>query len=467
MHNFSFFINEVRKNYNSEELLQSEITHYLNKVNKIIPKSVQNVIYLTQKYNLTSATDIDRIKNASKGDFVQIAKDYQMPVEEVESLKKMLKELKSQIKLLPQYLSPQEKKAIELGKLALDDLTIDLETPAGRNAAAKIYAPLIYKIVNQYMGKSKLSRSELISAGMEGFVEAMNNWKSKSKNDDKLVSFKTFAAYRVQQKILDEINKHSYNLSGGYFQVYNKYGSAVLDTVSYNSPDITLDKIEELGGFEDSYDVTQLKSNEKKEWDDLYKLIESNFKQRDCDIFYRYFGINGYKREKTKDIAKSLGMSIGNIRNTSINKILLFLKQNKRANDILRDIQRIYNESLISELIDLNKESIIEALQNDDMFILLEDLTKWQDKTLFINALQSALLKMSKSDKKVILKLLSSDFTHLDNNYKINKKLIILFLNNLYPTENISRKTDVAILEYMEELQEYYNKYKLSASFFE
>ena len=217
-----------------------------------------------------------------------------------------------------------------------------------------------------------------------------------------MVSFKTFAAYRVQQKILDEINKHSYNLSGGYFQVYNKYGSAVLDTVSYNSPDITLDKIEELGGFEDSYDVTQLKSNEKKEWDDLYKLIESNFKQRDCDIFYRYFGINGYKREKTKDIAKSLGMSIGNIRNTSINKILLFLKQNKRANDILRDIQRIYNESLISELIDLNKESIIEALQNDDMFILLEDLTKWQDKTLFINALQSALLKMNKSDKKVI-----------------------------------------------------------------
>ena len=160
-------------------------------------------------------------------------------------------------------------------------------------------------------------------------------------------------------------------------------------------------------------------------------------------------------------------MSIGNIRNTSINKILLFLKQNKHANDILRDIQRIYNESLISELIDLNKESIIEALQNDDMFILLEDLTKWQDKTLFINALQSAMLKMSKSDKKVILKLLSSDFTHLDNNYKIYKKLIILFLNNLYPTENISRKTDVAILEYMEELQEYYNKYKLSASFFE
>ena len=57
--------------------------------------------------------------------------------------------------------------------------------------------------------------------------------------------------------------------------------------------------------------------------------------------------------------------------------------------------------------------------------------------------------------------------SNLDNNYKIYKKLIILFLNNLYPTENISRKTDVAILEYMEELQECYNKYKLSASFFE
>ena len=42
---------------------------------------------------------------------------------------------------------------------------------------------------------------------------------------------------------------------------------------------------------------------------------------------------------------------------------------------------------------------------------------------------------------------------------KKDKKLIVTFLNNMYPTENMSRKTDVSLLEYMSELQMYYQKY--------
>ena len=66
MNNFTEIINEARKNYDSGSLLASEISQYINKVNKILPKQVQDVIYLTQKYNLLDAASIDEIRGASK-----------------------------------------------------------------------------------------------------------------------------------------------------------------------------------------------------------------------------------------------------------------------------------------------------------------------------------------------------------------------------------------------------------------
>ena len=67
----------------------------------------------------------------------------------------------------------------------------------------------------------------------------------------------------------------------------------------------------------------------------------------------------------------------------------------------------------------------------------------------------------SSKDKNTIIDLLRGDFNHLDDNYKKCKKIIILFLSMMYPTESFSRKTDVTVLEYMNELQEYFKKYKL------
>ena len=52
MNNFTNIIKEARKNYDSESLLSSEITQFLNKVNKVIPSVVKDAIHLTQKYNL-------------------------------------------------------------------------------------------------------------------------------------------------------------------------------------------------------------------------------------------------------------------------------------------------------------------------------------------------------------------------------------------------------------------------------
>ena len=218
MNNFTQIISESRKNYDSESILSAEISEYLSKVNKVIPATVKDVIHLTQKFNLLDKVSIEEIRLASKGALKQLSKKFNIELSQLEDLWRMLKDLKTNIRMLPQYQSPQEREMIEKGKLAMNELTIDLDTKAGRDAAAKIYMPIAYKIVNQFVGKSKFSKQELMSSALEGMVHAMNNWK----RDGSGVAFKTYLSYRIQQQILYDINKHSHALSGFNDYAYKK-----------------------------------------------------------------------------------------------------------------------------------------------------------------------------------------------------------------------------------------------------
>lgn len=448
MNNFSNLVKESQKILEAAAvtLIPAELDEYIMKVGKKLPRTIQNILYITKKLNLMTKSDVEFIRSSSKSNLKNIYSNSpifknKVSYQEFEEFWNDLRSIKLQINALPQYITPNQRHAVISGKMNVEDLMIDLDTPQGRNAAAKQYAPLINKIVNQYANRSSLSRSDLMSVAMTGFVDAMNDY-GKNK-DDKQILFITYASYRIQQAILNEITK---------------YGPKDSLTKSIDNILTDIEKYEPLA-VDDSMS-NDLKS-ELKHWDDLYKLIESNFKQRDCDIFYRYFGINGYKKEKSKDIAKSLGMSEGNIRNSAINKMLAFLKRDQRALDILQELRDIYNESLICDLMGCERDYVIETLLNDDIFILLEDLTRWTDKRTFEATVKNALSKFNSNDKSTLLDLLRSDFNYLDNNYKNNKKIIILFLNKIYPTENLSHKTDVSLLEYMSEIQELYGKYKL------
>ena len=112
------------------------------------------------------------------------------------------------------------------------------------------------------------------------------------------------------------------------------------------------------------------------------------------------------------------------------------------------------------ELFGSDKDTIMESLVNDDMYILLEELNRWSNKLVFNNAIEAALYNLSAREKDIIYDILNSDIQYLDDNFKKNKKVIILFLSNIYPSENFSRKTDVSLLDNIYELQEYYNRYK-------
>jgi hypothetical protein len=228
-----------------------------------------------------------------------------------------------------------------------------------------------------------------------------------------------------------------------------------LDSFGINSDDdFKQDRLAVLG-VEDI--DANLSKNEEELFNDLYKLIDGRFKQRDIDIFYRYFGLNGYQKEKGKDIAKHLGITPSMVTGV-VRGILNTLKKDKRAMEILMDLQSAYNESLMFDIINLDKDMMVEAIINDDTFILLEELTKWSNKSVYINSLNIAFDAIG-NDKEIIKKMLSNGFDFLDKNFKSNKKTIIKFLSSMYPTESFIKKTDVSLLEYMDELGELYKKY--------
>lgn len=454
MNNFTDIIFEARKNYDSESLLSSEISKFLNKVNKVIPSIVKDAIHLTQKYNLMDRESLEEIKNASKSSLKKLAQKYNITPEQIEDIWKMLKELKSNIKLLPQYMSTQEREMLELGKLSMSDLTIDLTSAQGRSAAAKIYMPLVYTIVNKFVGRSNLDKAELISAGTLGLTAAMNDWKPETG-----VPFKTYAGTRIRQQILNDINDHGHSLSGFNDYAFKKGYSA--DALSLDNllgkddDDMQQDHLAALGFMDDEYDEL-----DDKKMKPLFDLLEKNFSTRDVDIFYRYFTLKGNKKEKSKDIAKSYGMSEGNIRNGVINKIIKFLRTDKRALNILKQLQESYTISMMTSLVGLNRSMIIDALINDDIFILLEELNSMSDKESFKAIIEPALARLPKTDSKYILKVLQEGFDYLDSTFKKNKKVIILFLSDVYPTEAIANKTDVALLEYMMNIYNMYQEHK-------
>lgn len=451
MNNFTQILLEVKNTF-EDNISLNDLNAFIKETDKFLPVLVKNALYFIKKYEILDGKIINNILNSPKGSLKSISKKINMPIDTLEEFWKILKDLKNNIKLLPHFLTSQERYAFMNGKIKIDDLTIDLNTAQGRNDVVNMYMPTVHKIINQYVGKSRLSRNDLMSAALEAFANAINDW-DRSKGQ----LFKTYLSYRVQQQILNDIDKHGHSLSGTNWYAAKKYGNEVLDAISIDgmsrdeNGEFKQDRLAVLG-MDDEKDISK---NEEKQWKQVFSILERKFKQRDLDIFYRYFGLNGYKREKSKDIAKSYGMSEGNIRNSVINKIIAFLKKDKDSLELLSNLNESYNINIMIELFGSDKQYIIEKLIEDDIYILLEEINRWNNKDIFIKALENALPK----NNDIILTILKGGFDDIDNNLKKYKKEIINFLNNMYPTEVMSKKSDVSIIEYMSEMQTMYKKY--------
>ena len=469
------FSEKILEYKGSFEIISKEIADYTKKMTKQLPREVQIVLYMLNKYSIEDREIIDKIKHGKKSDMVDIADKYQIPLNELEDIKKQLRDLKTMIRLLPQYQTKMERESFMSGKLAMDDITMDLDSETGRNNIAKQYAPIVFKLVKQFEGTSPLSKEELLSAGMVGLTYAMNTFRKPDEIDNdifgdeidkkeamkaKSLSFKQYAAWCIRNKIFYDIQKYSHKIRMGQYGYYKTKGDEVQPIY------ISLDKTSDNEHFNIDYfgELAQTGSSRRGEdriWKKLFDLISNRFPIRDVIIFKKYFGLEEYEKEKATSIAKEF--KISNSRVTFIiNNIIKFLKNDRDTKDLLSDIADMYNEALFVQLYQMDQQIIEESLLNDDIYLLLEEINRWSDKEVFKNHIITVTNKFSVDEARFIYDCLTNGFEWLDSNYKKNKSLIIWFLSEMYPTETIKRKSDVEILEMMEELIDTNNKFNIN-----
>lgn len=460
MKKFSNFIIESKKAVTSTDLKSKDINDYIEAVKKDLPINVRSLLYLTIKFNLTSADQLDEIRNSSKGQLKNLIDKLNIPQNDLESIWQLFKEIKQEFRLMPQYMTDRERESIMKKNLRFDDLTIDLDTTAGRNSVARMYTPMVIKIANQFVGKSKLSKSDLMSAGMEGLTRSMDDWKPEGVDGKDPVPFKTYAAYRIRQMIQNEINDNGHTLSGTNWYSFKKGAKA--DAISIDGLDgdekQAADHLAALG----DEDVNKNYDAEEPAWKKLYDMLEKQFSHRDVDIFYRYLGLNGRKREKAGDIAKSYGISQANINNGIFKKIIKFLQTNKKALDVLDQLKDLYLEGLLKDNVGMDKDYINEVLSNDDIYLMFEAATPWSNKNKFKTMYTQAQSQIgNRKDLDTILEIVAGDYVTADKYIKSHKNLYINFLKHMYPAEPVDGASDVTLLDLMAEVQEAYKKFIL------
>lgn len=475
MNNFSNIIEgRNRTSLDSVNLLSHEITDYAKKMSKKLPQEVTNTIYLLQKYGITSGETVDEILASNSGRLKTMAAELNITYQDIQDIKATLQKLGNNIKLLPMKMSEHEREELIAGSKAMDDLTMDLETEKGRSAVIKQYGPLVYKIANQFIGKENLDKAELISVGFEGLTQAMNTYQKpivKSEFEDdaereeaekaKRTSFKTWASYKIRWAILGEIYDNSRTIRMSYNDRRNAYTKGETTNLT-TSLDSMVGKDGEEGSMQDhiaglATTDTLTAGEQQKRWDKLFDVLGKHFSKRDMVVFLKYFGLGGEKEEKGKDIAAEFNMTPAMVTHIVTKKILPYIKSNEDLMDIMSDLLAMRVESLMVNNMYKSGKELYEALLGDDVYLMLEEITRWRNPEVLFETVTHAMETLSGT----ITEFLKGDENFATNNYKDNLKEIKEFLTNLYPTESFIRKPDEYIFERLLEIINLWHKYEL------
>lgn len=172
------------------------------------------------------------------------------------------------------------------------------------------YEALVNKLTKQYSDKVCLSWDEIKSMAYEGLAIAMNTYDPKRSE----MSFTQFAGFAIRNNILSSLDNELriVKLSAYAQKKAEERGESSFNTVSMDGQwepgnDNT------FTGIPKTNEWLQLKTEAKfadgDTFETLYSKLEDNFSVRDCEIFYRTFGLKDFDEEKGKDIAEYFGIS--------------------------------------------------------------------------------------------------------------------------------------------------------------
>jgi RNA polymerase sigma factor (sigma-70 family) len=204
----------------------------------------------------------------------------------------------------------------------------------------KQYEPLMNKLTKQFVSQVKIDWDSVKSMAYEGFVLAMMNYDDERSK----LSFKQFAGWSIRNNILSSLDKELRTVSmSAYAQKKaQEAGEATFNSVSLS---VISGEASVTGGDDDGKGCREYKYGvyEKDKFSDgdvyeyLYTRLEDKFSERDCEMFYRIFGLKGFADEKGKDVAKAFGVSEGLV-SQKIKKMILFIRGDEELVEMLGNL---------------------------------------------------------------------------------------------------------------------------------
>ncbi len=443
---------------------------------KAVSKEYLQILSNTVQLGICNGEDLDKIINGSSRDLQSLAADNGGSMAMYEEIRKLATKIKPEIKGFPQFMSDEDFNNVISGKRDIGDITLDLETEKGRDRCTRLYASLITAIASKYKGCG-LEWNDLVGAAHMGFVKAMNDYhrpeeyvdvedgldneQKKEVKKQKGQTFKQYAGWRIRFQILNDINELSRTVKISQYE-YNKNKEAGNTKGNFNtiSVDTTLDDegntlVDRMKEF--STDNKAFSKSADSQWEKVYKIIDNKFSVRIASTFYKFFGLHGYKQMKGVDIAKEMHIT-GAAVSMNVKTVMNFLKSDKRTMDLLQDLLAMYTESLI---ISNTPQTIMDAMITDDVFIMLQECTRWMDRKVFNNIIGAAVETLTESSREFIIQCLENDLNFIDEHYDGKRSAIVNFLESVYPTECIRRKSDVDLIGMMNELSESFKSHNI------
>ena len=257
-----------------------------------------------------------------------------------------------------------------------DKIILDLDSQSGRNEVVKQYTPLIHKICRQWLGKSTLTYDDLISAAQYGFIYAMDHYGKKSRTgednyDDRVnYTFGQYAAQCVRNEIIGDIRNYSHTVSipiNKQAEEKKEKGYNVKNHSVSGDKKVGINNSEEgnktiFDFIEVSDDVSAKLNNEdiNKLWKEIWDELENNLDTTIMNIFYSFYGLNGRKKLKNKELAEKF-----NVSNSLISyycfKVREYISSHKSIINRCKEIYTLMNESRCEE--DTNNNIIYEPIR--------------------------------------------------------------------------------------------------------
>lgn len=202
----------------------------------------------------------------------------------------------------------------------------------------KQFEPLINKITKQFIDRGVGRWEDVKSMAYEGFALAMNNYNPEKSS----MTFMQFAGFSIRNNILTSLNNElrTVKLSAYAQKKAVENGDAIFNSLSIDTDWQTGDDNRSVG-------VKWIKEHEKLSqpatfedgciFETLYTKLEDNFSIRDCEIFYRTFGLKDFEEEKGKDIAKYFGISKSLV-SIKLKAVISYIQHDEELVEILSNL---------------------------------------------------------------------------------------------------------------------------------